>query len=56
LDAAKSPEELNQPGYNFHNLKGSLKGFYAVKVSGNGRITFRFEDEDAADVNYLDYH
>ena len=32
------------------------KGFWAVKVSGNWRIVFRFEDGDARDVNYLDYH
>lgn len=56
LDAAKSPEELNQPGYGFHPLKGDLKGFYAVKVSGNWRLIFRFEGENAADVDYLDYH
>lgn len=56
LDAAKSPDELNQPGYSFHSLKGNLKGFYSVKVSGNWRIIFRLEDENATDVDYLDYH
>jgi len=35
LDAATSPEQMNQPGYNFHPLKGDLDGFYAVKVSGD---------------------
>lgn len=47
---------MNQVGYDFHALKGDLKGFYAVKVSGNWRIIFRFEGENAADVDYLDYH
>ncbi len=56
LDAAKSPEEMNQPGYGFHSLKGELKGFYAVKVSGNWRIIFRFIGDNAADIDYLDYH
>lgn len=56
LDAAKSPEALNQPGYKFHRLKGELSDFYSVKVSGNWRIIFRFEDENAVDVNYIDYH
>ena len=56
LEAASSPEQMNQPGYNFHPLKGDLAGFYAVKVSGNWRITFRFEGENAADVDYVDYH
>lgn len=56
LDSAKSVFEMNQPGYNFHSLNGDLKGYYAVKVSGNYRIIFRFEDENALDVDYLDYH
>lgn len=56
LEAATSPEQMNQPGYNFHPLKGDLEGFYAVKVSGNWRITFRFEGENAADIDYVDYH
>lgn len=56
LDAASNPEQLNQPGYGFHALKGDLKGFYAVKVSGNWRIIFRFEDGNAYDVDYIDYH
>lgn len=56
LDAAKTPQMMNQPGYNFHQLTGDLKGFYAVKVSGNWRIIFRFDGENAYDVDYVDYH
>ena len=56
LDAATTPQEMNQPGYNFHSLPGELKDFYAVKVSGNYRIIFRFEGENACDVDLLDYH
>lgn len=56
LDAAKNAQMMNQPGYNFHSLSGKYEGFYAVKVSGNWRIIFRFEGEDAHDVDYLDYH
>lgn len=56
LDAANNPDQMNQPGYDFHLLKGNFKGFYAVKVSGNWRIIFRFENENAFDVDYLDYH
>ena len=41
-----------------HPLKGNLKDHWAVKVSGNWRITFRFEGEnvEVLDVNYLDYY
>jgi proteic killer suppression protein len=47
---------MNQAGYYFHALKGDLKGFYSVRVSGNWRIIFRFEGENAVDVDYIDYH
>ncbi len=56
LDASAKPEDMNLPGYRFHGLKGDRKGTYAVSVSGNRRITFRFEDGDAFDVNLEDYH
>lgn len=56
MEAAKNPQTMNQPGSNFHELIGELDGFYAVKVSGNYRIIFRFEGENAHDVDYLDYH
>lgn len=56
LDVAVVPSDLNLPGYGLHSLKGKLKGFWAVKVSGNWRIVFRFKDGDAFDVNLIDYH
>ncbi|MCA1853510.1 MAG: type II toxin-antitoxin system RelE/ParE family toxin [Beggiatoa sp.] len=37
-------------------LKGGRKGTYAVSVSGNRRMTFRFEGEHAVDVDLEDYH
>lgn len=56
LDAAVKPDDMNLPGYRFHGLKGDRAGFYAVSVSGNWRITFRFAGGDAVDVNLEDYH
>jgi toxin HigB-1 len=56
LDAAVGPEDMNLPGYQFHGLKGDRKGIYSVSVSGNWRITFRFEAGDAVYVNLEDYH
>ena len=47
---------MNLPGYKFHGLKGERKGVYAVSVSGNWRITFEFEGEDAINVVLEDYH
>jgi proteic killer suppression protein len=56
LDAAVIPEDMNLPGYGFHGLAPKSKGVYAASVSGNRRITFRFEAADAVDVNLEDYH
>lgn len=56
LDAAPRPEDMNLPGWRFHPLKGERKGTYAVSVSGNWRLTFRFVGQDASDVDLEDYH
>ncbi|MCF4965644.1 type II toxin-antitoxin system RelE/ParE family toxin [Nostoc sp. CMAA1605] len=56
IDAALIVEDIRLPGYDLHELKGDRKGTWAVKVSGNWRITFSFEDGDAYDVNLEDYH
>jgi proteic killer suppression protein len=56
LDQATTPQALNLPGYALHPLKGDLRGFWSVTVRANWRIIFRFEGEDAWDVELLDYH
>lgn len=56
LQACQSPEDMNLPGLNLHPLIGAKKGFYSVKVDANWRIVFRFNDNYAVDVDYLDYH
>ena len=56
LDALHIVEDMNFPGSKFHELKGKRRGQYSVWVSGNWRITFRFRNGDAYDVNYEDYH
>ncbi len=56
LNAARAPEDMNLPGYRFHGLKGTAKGRYAVDASGNWRITFGWDGEDAIDVDLEDYH
>ena len=47
---------MNLPGWRLHPLKGALKGAWAVSVSGNWRLVFRFDGRDAVLVDYLDYH
>ena len=53
---AEKIEELSSPSLKLHALKGSLKGHWAVTVRANWRITFRFENGSAQDVDFLDYH
>jgi len=56
LHASIQPQDMDLPGFELHELKGNRKGMWAVKVSGNWRITFKFEGPDTIDVNYVDYH
>ena len=56
LDAAKALADMDLPGYRLHALKGELLGLYAVTVRANWRVIFRFEQGEASDVDYLDYH
>jgi proteic killer suppression protein len=56
LHAAQEIEGMDVPPFRLHALKGALKGFFAVTVRANWRIIFRFEDGDAFDVDFMDYH
>jgi len=56
LNAATTPMDMNLPGLGLHERHGGRKGTWAVKVSGNWRVTFRFTDKDAERVDYEDYH
>ena len=56
LHQAEVIEEMNVHYYRLHPLKGSRKGEWGVTVRANWRITFRFEDGYALDVNFEDYH
>ncbi len=56
LDKGKDVSALNAPAYRLHQLKGDRKGQWAAWVSGNWRLVFAFEDEDATDVDLVDYH
>ncbi len=56
LNRARELRDLNLPGFGFHALKGSRKGEYALTVTANYRLTFRFENSDVLDLNLEDYH
>lgn len=56
LNRSRKPQDMGLPNWHLHALKGELAGHWSVRVSGNWRLTFKFEGEDAIVVNYLDYH
>lgn len=56
LDNAMRPQDMNAPGWRLHPLKGDLAGYWSVDVSGNWRLAFAFQGEDAILVDYQDYH
>ena len=47
---------MSLPGLRLHKLTGSRAGIWSVTVSGNWRVTFRFEEVHAVEVDYVDYH
>ena len=56
LHQAEAIEDMNIHSYRLHPLKGNRKGEWSVTVRANWRITFRFEDGYALEVNLEDYH
>lgn len=56
IDTATIIDEINIPGYRLHELKGDRQGTWSIKVSGNWRITFTFNDNNAYDIDFEDYH
>ena len=56
LHQAEAIEDMNVHSYRLHPLKGNRKGEWGVTVRANWRITFRFEEGYALDVNFEDYH
>ena len=56
LNRARTPDDMNLPGFRPHPLKGERKGFWAVTVRANWRVVFRLDGGHAADVDLLDYH
>lgn len=56
LNVAATPADMNLPGLALHELQGTRKGTWAVKVSGNWRVTFTVAGVDVTAVDYEDYH
>lgn len=56
LDTAQTLKDMNIPGFRLHPLKGDRKGLWAIEVSHNWRLVFRFADGNVYEVDYEDYH
>jgi len=56
LDAASAPEQMKLPGFDFHPLNGFDPTRYTVHVNGPWCVTFEFDDQDATNVDFEQYH
>jgi toxin HigB-1 len=56
LNQAERPEDMNQPGFDFHALSGNRKGTYSIHVNGPWCLTFSWRDTDAIRVHFEQYH
>ena len=48
--------DVGNPNFGLHRIKGELDGLYSIKVSGNYRLVFGFSNGDVFDLDYIDYH
>ena len=56
LESSMKADDMDLPGNKFHVLRGDREGEFAVTVTGNLRITYRFDGQHATAVNLEDYH
>jgi proteic killer suppression protein len=56
LNVATNAQDMDLPGLDLHELHGPRKGTWAVKVSGNWRVTFTYMGKDVKNVDYEDHH
>ena len=59
LETAESLDQVSRfPGWRLHPLKGGLKGWWSLTVTGNWRLVFRYDAKTntATDIDLVDYH
>ncbi|BCH15633.1 MULTISPECIES: type II toxin-antitoxin system RelE/ParE family toxin [unclassified Mesorhizobium] len=56
LEVSERPEDMDLPGFDFHPLRGFTPTRYTVHVNGPWCITFEFDNNDAARVDFEQYH
>lgn len=55
-EATHPKSSADAPDFRLHPLKGDRAGQWSIRVSGNWRVVFRFEDGEAVDLDLVDYH
>lgn len=55
IAAAKTPEALRVPGFDFHPLQG-MPQRYSVHINGPWCITFGWDGENTIDLDLENYH
>lgn len=59
IRVASHPRELQSiPSWKVHELKPGFPGKWSLTVTGNYRLTFRFDaaNRSVSDLDYEDYH
>ena len=56
LESSHEIEDIDIPSFKLHSLKGKLKNLWSIRVNGNWRITFEFENGHVYILNYENYH
>ena len=57
LNAAATLNDLvAPPGNRLERLRGDRKGQYSIRINRQWRVCFRWKDNDAFDVEIVDYH
>jgi proteic killer suppression protein len=57
LDTALRLDDLKVPPANWlHRLHGKREGQHAIRINDQFRVCFRWEDNDAYEVEITDYH
>lgn len=57
LNAIMDVETLRiPPSNNLEKLVGNYKGYWSIRINLKWRVIFRWEDENAYDVDIVDYH
>jgi proteic killer suppression protein len=57
LDAATALKDLEvPPGNRLEALKGDRSGEHSIRINDQFRVCFRWKNNDAYDVEIVDYH